>query len=120
VEYFITKEAGTVRARKKPAAVYFARRMVCFALIVLLLAGGALLFGRSSEEPVPAESLDIWGTGAGESILPQEPDTPATPVSELYSAMWISYLEWESVDFSSEAASPPMSAPSWPTPPIWG
>ena len=93
-----------MRARKKPAAVYFARRMVCFALIVLLLAGGALLFGRSSEEPVPAESLDIWGTGAGESILPLEPDTPATPVSELYSAMWISYLEWESVDFSSEAA----------------
>ena len=93
-----------MRAKQKPAAVYLMRRVVCFALTALLLAGGALLFGRCSEEPAPAGSPDIWGTGAGENAAPPDTDESATPVAELYSAMWISYLEWESVDFSSEAA----------------
>lgn len=30
--------------------------------------------------------------------------TPARPLSGEYRAMWVSYLEWQSVDFSSEAA----------------
>lgn len=93
-----------MRAKRTTATVYFIRRMVCFALMAALLLGGALAFGRCSEEPAPAESLDIWGTGAGETAPQLPPEIPATPVEELYSAMWISYLEWESVDFSSEAA----------------
>ena len=97
-----------MRARQRSAAAYFVRRTVCFVLTALLLAGGALLFGRCSEEPAPAESLDIWGTGAGQNAPQTDPvpstDPQPTPVAELYSAMWVSYLEWESVDFSSEAA----------------
>lgn len=86
-------------------AKYLLRRIVCFALAAAMLFGGAVLFRSCGKEPEPQQELDIWGTGAQDA-----PDTPPAGApqplaySELYSAMWLSYLEWESMDFSSEAA----------------
>lgn len=82
------------------------KKVVCFFLIAAMLLGGALLFRDCAQWVSPeSESLDIWGSGTSDSAssLPQE-ETPSTPAQdeEWYSAMWLSYLEWESVDFSTE------------------
>ncbi len=82
------------------------KRFVSFVLVAALLLVGALLFERrGAGGPSNSQSLDIWGAGSSESeSTPLPPEATVTPVNELYSAMWLSYLEWESMDFSSEAA----------------
>lgn len=83
------------------------KRLLGFVLAAALLLCGAVLLGRQ-KQPQPDESLDIWGQGASGPTQPEsQPEAPGatpTPLGQLYSAMWISYLEWERVDFSTEAA----------------
>ncbi len=84
------------------------KKFISFLLVAALLLGCTLLFERrGTGGPVESQSLDIWGTGSTGTDHQQqeEPAMPqTTPVSQMYRAMWISYLEWESVDFSTEAS----------------
>lgn len=52
--------------------------------------------GQSAPESVSSAA------GAPAADAPQ--DAPAAPLTGEYRAMWLSYLEWETVDFSSEEA----------------
>lgn len=79
------------------------KRITGFVLAALLLAGGAFWFGRASRGGDDAsQSLDIWGTQSSDSTSQPTPQPDAVAPQEMYSAMWISYLEWESMDFSTE------------------
>lgn len=65
--------------------------------LVLTLAGCA---PAGSSEPAPA-SIPVPESSSLPEVTPDEGTLP--PKSE-YRAMWVSYLEWEAFDFSSEAA----------------
>lgn len=62
------------------------------AALCLALAGCAPAAAPGSSAPLPGSSADV------------QPAPAAKPSGEEYRAVWISYLEWQSADFSSEAA----------------
>ena len=62
------------------------------AALCLALAGCAPAAAPGSSAPLPGSSADI------------QPAPAAKPSGEEYRAVWISYLEWQSADFSSEDA----------------
>lgn len=82
-------------------------RVIGPVLAAVMLFAGAVGFRSCAQQPAPQQELDIWGTAeSGSSGAAQQfpTEAPPTPYSELYGAMWLSYLEWESMDLSSEAA----------------
>lgn len=62
------------------------------AALCLALAGCAPAAALGSSAPLPGSSADV------------QPAPAAKPSGEEYRAVWISYLEWQSADFSSEDA----------------
>ena len=62
------------------------------AALCLALAGCAPAAAPGSSAPLPGSSADV------------QPAPAAKPSGEEYRAVWISYLEWQSADFSSEDA----------------
>ena len=79
--------------RRKRRARRFGRRMFLAGAGCAALAGAAVLLGRSR-------------TASAESQPGAEPHTesnPALPAGE-WRAVWVSYLEWAGMDFSSEDA----------------
>lgn len=62
------------------------------AALCLALAGCAPTAAPGSSAPLPGSSADV------------QPAPAAKPSGEEYRAVWISYLEWQSADFSSEDA----------------
>ena len=60
------------------------------AALCLALAGCAPAAAPGSSAPLPGSSADV------------QPAPAAKPSGEEYRAVWISYLEWQSADFSSE------------------
>ena len=64
------------------------------AALCLALAGCAPAAAPGSSAPLPGSSADVQPT----------PAASAKPAGEEYRAVWISYLEWQSADFSSEDA----------------
>ena len=64
------------------------------AALCLALAGCAPGAAPGSSAPLPGSSADVQPSAAAS----------AKPAGEEYRAVWISYLEWQSADFSSEAA----------------
>lgn len=62
------------------------------AALCLALAGCAPAAAPGSSAPLPGSSADV------------QPAPAAKPSGEEYRAVWISYLEWQSADFSSEGA----------------
>lgn len=68
------------------------RLAALFAALCLALAGCAPAAAPGSSAPLPGSSADV------------QPAPAAKPSGEEYRAVWISYLEWQSADFSSEAA----------------
>lgn len=62
------------------------------AALCLALAGCAPGAAPGSSAPLPGSSADV------------QPAPAAKPSGEEYRAVWISYLEWQSADFSSEGA----------------
>lgn len=62
------------------------------AALCLALAGCAPAAVPGSSAPLPGSSADV------------QPAPAAKPSGEEYRAVWISYLEWQSADFSSEGA----------------
>lgn len=62
------------------------------AALCLALAGCAPGAAPGSSAPLPGSSADV------------QPAPAAKPSGEEYRAVWISYLEWQSADFSSEDA----------------
>lgn len=62
------------------------------AALCLALAGCAPAAAPGSSAPLPGSSAEV------------QPAPAAKPSGEEYRAVWISYLEWQSADFSSEAA----------------
>lgn len=62
------------------------------ATLCLALAGCAPAAAPGSSAPLPGSSADV------------QPAPAAKPSGEEYRAVWISYLEWQSADFSSEDA----------------
>lgn len=58
---------------------------------------------QSAPEP-PAQGAASASSAASSSEPGGAAGTPALPLPQEYRAMWISYLEWQSVDFSSEEA----------------
>lgn len=87
---------------------------VCLLFAVCLLPLGRTPqkgdSGSSASAPdTPAQSAPGPGEPAASSVASGTQgggaaETPALPVPEEYRAMWISYLEWQSVDFSTEEA----------------
>lgn len=88
----------------------------CLAL-ALALAGCRLLpempaSSGSGAQSAPSAPAAPSGPASPESGLPaasapapdRPQDAPAAPRTGEYRAMWLSYLEWETVDFSSEEA----------------
>ena len=68
-------------------------RLAAFcAALCLVLAGCAPAAAPGSSAPLPGSSADV------------QPAPAAKPSGEEYRAVWISYLEWQSADFSSEDA----------------
>lgn len=70
------------------------RLAALFAVLCLALAGCAPGAAPGSSAPLPGSSADVQPSAAAS----------ARPAGEEYRAVWISYLEWQSADFSSEAA----------------
>ena len=70
------------------------RLAALFAALCLALAGCAPGAAPGSSAPLPGSSADVQPSAAAS----------AKPAGEEYRAVWISYLEWQSADFSSEAA----------------
>ena len=70
------------------------RLAALFAALCLALAGCAPGAAPGSSAPLPGPSADVQPSAAAS----------AKPAGEEYRAVWISYLEWQSADFSSEAA----------------
>lgn len=70
------------------------RLAALFAALCLALAGCAPGAAPGSSAPLPGSSADVQPPAAAS----------AKPAGEEYRAVWISYLEWQSADFSSEAA----------------
>ena len=70
------------------------RLAALFAALCLALAGCAPGAAPGSSAPLPGSSADVQPSAA----------PSAKPAGEEYRAVWISYLEWQSADFSSEAA----------------
>lgn len=70
------------------------RLAALFAALCLALAGCAPGAAPGSSAPLPGASADVQPSAAAS----------AKPAGEEYRAVWISYLEWQSADFSSEAA----------------
>lgn len=68
------------------------RLAALFAALCLALAGCAPGAAPGSSAPLPGSSADV------------QPAPAAKPSGEEYRAVWISYLEWQSADFSSEDA----------------
>ena len=64
------------------------------AALCLALAGCAPAAAPGSSAPLPGSSADVQPA----------PAASAKPAGEEYRAVWISYLEWQSADFSSEDA----------------
>lgn len=64
------------------------------AALCLALAGCAPAAAPGSSAPLPGSSADVQPA----------PAASAKPSGEEYRAVWISYLEWQSADFSSEDA----------------
>ena len=64
------------------------------AALCLALAGCAPGAAPGNSAPLPGSSADVQPS----------PAASAKPAGEEYRAVWISYLEWQSADFSSEAA----------------
>lgn len=64
------------------------------AALCLALAGCAPAAAPGSSAPLPGSSADVQPA----------PAASAKPAGEEYRAVWISYLEWQSADFSSEGA----------------
>ncbi len=62
------------------------------AALCLALAGCAPAAAPGSSAPLPGSSADV------------QPAPATKPSGEEYRAVWISYLEWQSADFSSEDA----------------
>lgn len=62
------------------------------AALCLALAGCAPAAAPGSSAPLPGSSADV------------QPAPAAKPSGEEYRAVWISYLEWQSADFSSKDA----------------
>lgn len=59
--------------------------------------------GSGEAESQPAQTgSQTEGSGEAESRPPVPPE--GRPAAHAYKAMWVSYLEWQSFDFSSEAA----------------
>lgn len=96
-----------------------AKKILCFVLLAALGLAAVLLLANRTPGGGGAQSLDIWGTGAGDSsgedasgaagqsaAGQSAPGTAAegTFAPDGYSAVWVSYLEWEQMDFSSEQA----------------
>ena len=70
-------------------------RLAAFcAALGLALAGCAPATAPGSSAPLPGSSADVQPA----------PAASAKPAGEEYRAVWISYLEWQSADFSSEDA----------------
>ena len=70
-------------------------RLAAFcAALCLALAGCAPATAPGSSAPLPGSSADVQPA----------PAASAKPSGEEYRAVWISYLEWQSADFSSEGA----------------
>ena len=70
------------------------RLAALFAALCLALAGCAPGAAPGSSAPLPGSSADVQPS----------PAALAKPAGAEYRAVWISYLEWQSADFSSEAA----------------
>lgn len=90
---------------------------LCLALAVLLAgckllptppassAPGAPSTPAAPSQPAAPESTTLAQSAPAASVPGgSAQDAPAAPLTGEYRAMWISYLEWEAVDFSSEEA----------------
>ena len=90
--------------------------MIAMLTVLTVLALAAVgLRQVLHRESTPREELDIWGVGsdaAQDTPAPQTQDgageaprdTPGAAGAVGGCAVWISYLEWESVDFSTQEA----------------